>query len=150
MTQSTEANPAIRSTRLLQSAKILPPISTVAEVTWQVQTRFPAITELTFARTNDHTAWTRVYSRLSEAEFPVSRAHGEALSAVDDKAIDDTAVEAILSGPGTERCRAGRGIGQGEGSGGSGMRSRMTSTSVVAGHDGRPVECGAAEPSLAG
>ncbi|MEU6482360.1 TetR/AcrR family transcriptional regulator [Streptomyces sp. NPDC047017] len=126
----------------------------VAEVTWRVQTRFPAITELTFARTTggpaerqmvelllgcfaragldptravllyrtfidtalglcagtaalhslqpevrtkDHTTWTRVYSHLSEAKFPVTRAHTDALSAVDDKAIYDTAVEAVLS-----------------------------------------------------
>ncbi|MFF4827769.1 TetR/AcrR family transcriptional regulator [Streptomyces sp. NPDC001312] len=126
----------------------------IAEATWQIQTRFPAITVLTFARTTggpaeqrlvelqlaafersglapaqtvlyyrtfvdttlglcahaaalsslepevqekDTTTWTRVYARLPQGEHPVTHAHIDALSSVDQKAVYDTAVEAVLS-----------------------------------------------------
>ncbi|MFB7837194.1 MULTISPECIES: TetR/AcrR family transcriptional regulator [unclassified Streptomyces] len=125
----------------------------IAEATWQIQTRYPGITALTFARTTggpaerrmvelllaaftrsgldperaalfyrtfvdtalglcahaaalsalnpearakDDTTWTRVYARLPESDYPETRAHADALSAVHQKAVYDTAVEAIL------------------------------------------------------
>ncbi|MFF4172250.1 TetR/AcrR family transcriptional regulator [Streptomyces sp. NPDC001744] len=126
----------------------------VAEVTWRVQTRYPAITTLTFARTTggpaehrmvelllsgfarsglapdrvalfyrtfvetvlglcagsaalltlppedrakDAATWTRFYTRLPAADCPATRAHAEALALVDEKAVYDTAVEAVLT-----------------------------------------------------
>ncbi|MYW64205.1 TetR family transcriptional regulator [Streptomyces sp. SID8379] len=132
-----------------------------AASTWQIQTRYPAITALTFARTTggpaeqrmvelllaafarsgaeperavllyrtfvdtalglcahaatldqlgpavqekDATTWTRIYARQSEADYPVTRAHVEALAAVDPKALYDTAVEALIAA--TERAVA--------------------------------------------
>ncbi|MGW0811879.1 TetR/AcrR family transcriptional regulator [Streptomyces viridiviolaceus] len=126
----------------------------VAEATWRVQTRFPAITVLTFARTTggpaeqrlvelqlsgfarsglapdravlfyrafvdsalglcahyaalssldpdvrakDDTTWTRIYARLPAGDYPVTANHIEELSGVDQKAIYDTAVEAVLT-----------------------------------------------------
>ncbi|WP_064745235.1 TetR/AcrR family transcriptional regulator [Pseudonocardia acaciae] len=125
----------------------------IAESTWRIQTRLPAITALTFARTTggpserrmvelmlacfarsglapaeavlfyrtfvdtalglcahsaalgsldpevrakDDTAWTRIYARLPDEDYPVARGHAGELSSVDEKAIYDTAVEAIL------------------------------------------------------
>jgi AcrR family transcriptional regulator len=126
----------------------------IAETTWQIQTRFPAITVLTFARTTggpaeqrmvelmlaafarsglapaeavlyyrtfvdttlglcahaaalsslepevqekDTTTWTRIYARLPQGAYPVTHAHIDALSNVDQKAIYEAAVEAVLS-----------------------------------------------------
>ncbi|ROQ26224.1 TetR family transcriptional regulator [Streptomyces sp. PanSC19] len=135
----------------------------IAEGTWQVQTRHPAVTILTFARTTggpaeqrmvelilsafarsglapdqavlhyrtyvdtalglcahsaalnsldpdvrekDETTWTRIYARLPEAAHPVTRSHIDELTRVTQKAIYDTAVEAVLAATeraGTER-----------------------------------------------
>ncbi|WP_426365272.1 TetR/AcrR family transcriptional regulator [Streptomyces sp. E-08] len=126
----------------------------IAEATWRVQTLYPGITALTFARTTggpaerrmvelllgaftrsgldpgraalfyrtfvdtalglcahaaalsalnpeirakDDTTWTRIYARLPEADYPETRAHAEALTAVHQKAVYDTAVEAVLA-----------------------------------------------------
>ncbi|MET9776971.1 helix-turn-helix domain-containing protein [Streptomyces sp. NPDC006367] len=126
----------------------------IADVTWAYQTRFPAITLLSFARTTggpaeqrmvelllsaferaglpparavlfyrtfidtvlglcahsaslgslapedrekDDSAWTRVYSRLSESRYPATAKHAGELTAVSQKAIYTSAVEAILS-----------------------------------------------------
>ncbi|MFE6958321.1 TetR/AcrR family transcriptional regulator [Streptomyces sp. NPDC057696] len=126
----------------------------IAEATWQVQTRFPAITVLTFARTTggpcearmvelqlatftrsglapaeavlyyrtfvdttlglcahsaalssldpevrekDATAWTRVYAQLPADEYPATRAHIDQLGSVSQKALYDTAVEAVVA-----------------------------------------------------
>ncbi|MFI7011111.1 TetR/AcrR family transcriptional regulator [Streptomyces sp. NPDC050145] len=49
------------------------------------------------AQEKDATAWTRVYARAPEGDHPVTRAHRDALAAVGQKTIYDTAVEALIA-----------------------------------------------------
>ncbi|NBE54950.1 TetR/AcrR family transcriptional regulator [Streptomyces boluensis] len=60
-------------------------------------------------REKDDTTWSRVYAHLPETDHPATRAHIAELTAVTQKSIYDTAVEALLTA--TERAAAGEGAG---------------------------------------
>jgi hypothetical protein len=47
-------------------------------------------------REKDANAWSRIYAVLPQAEYPAARAHAAELAVVDERAIYDTMVEAIL------------------------------------------------------
>jgi hypothetical protein len=48
-------------------------------------------------REKDATAWTRIYAHLPADEYPATRAHIDQLSSVSQKALYDTAVEAVIA-----------------------------------------------------